>query len=295
MPENLNELIRRIINPLIFGNVIISLCAVTFLLETYILLGMPVYMDGLAFLVFFATLFLYNVHRLLSVSRIPPQDYGTITAWAAKHRFTLFMFSIIGAGGVAFFVFQTSLVIFGILIALGIISSLYELPLVRSTSRFRSLRNLWIHKAFMITTVWTLATAFLPAVNVEWPLFDYNLWLVLAERMLFIFMVALCFDARDIEFDRKEGLKTIPIRYGPAAIEKLYMVISGLLILVSGIHYFVLAHYYGTGVAMIVSTCITYLVISRTRTKQSDFYYLFLVDGMMILQFLLVLLLDRIW
>lgn len=57
MPENLNELIRRIINPLIFGNVVISLCALAILLETYILLGMPVYMDGLAFLVFCNTLF----------------------------------------------------------------------------------------------------------------------------------------------------------------------------------------------------------------------------------------------
>lgn len=295
MPENLNELLKRIINPFIFGNIIIALCSLSLFLETYLQLQMPVKSTGLGFLVFFATLALYNMHRLLVIARRQPVDYSITTAWGAKHRFTLFMLSIIGAGGVAFFVFQTSLPIFGVLVLLGSISLLYELPLVREGKRFHGFRNFWIHKAFMITTVWTLATALLPVLNTQRSLLDIGIWLVLAERMLYIFMLALCFDARDVAFDAREGLKTIPIRYGPIITQRLYQLISIVLILTAGIHYFILTKSYGTGIAMILSTGITYLVIAGTGRYKSDYYYIFMVDGMMVLQFLLIALLNALF
>jgi hypothetical protein len=68
MPENLNELLKRIANPFIFGNIFISLCTLSLFLETSLLLGHSVEIDGLALLVFFATLFLYNFHRLMGVT-----------------------------------------------------------------------------------------------------------------------------------------------------------------------------------------------------------------------------------
>ena len=167
MAEIPGDILKRIINPLIFGNIIISLCTLSLFLETYLQLGVPLKFDGLAALVFFATLFLYNFHRLMGIRRIKPEDHGIITGWAAKHQFTLFMLALIGAGGVAIFVFQTSLVIFMILVLLGAISMLYELPVVRHNQQFHRLRKPWIHKAFMITTVWALATVLLPAMETE--------------------------------------------------------------------------------------------------------------------------------
>src|SRR5580765_5493867 len=115
MPYNWNDILKRIVNPFIFGNITISVCTLSLFLETYLQLGLPIRIDGLAFLVFFATLFLYNFHRLMGVRRINPDDYGIITGWSAKHRFTLFMLALIGLGGVGFFVFQTSLTIFFLL------------------------------------------------------------------------------------------------------------------------------------------------------------------------------------
>jgi hypothetical protein len=115
MAENVTSILKRIANPFIFGNIFISACTLSLFLETYLQLGAPVTIDGLAMLVFFATLFLYNFHRLMGVRRIRPEDHGIITGWASKHRFSLFMLAIIGAGGVGFFVFQTSLTIFIVL------------------------------------------------------------------------------------------------------------------------------------------------------------------------------------
>lgn len=105
MPENIYALLKRILNPFIFGNIIIALCAFSLFLETYLLLGVPLKVDGLSLLVF-ATLSLYNLHRLLNYKRIRPEDYGIITGWSVKHRFTILMLAIIGAGGVAFLFFK---------------------------------------------------------------------------------------------------------------------------------------------------------------------------------------------
>ena len=294
MNEDFDDILKRVANPFIFGNIFISLCTFSLFLETYLLLDVPLRADGLAFLVFFATLFLYNFHRLMGVRRISPEDHGIITGWAARHQFTLIMLALIGAGGVGFFVFQTSVSIFLILCALGAISLLYELPVVRYHKRFERLRNLWVHKAFMITTVWALATALLPVIDSKISLMNYSVWLIMVERMLFIFLLAMCFDARDIEFDARDHLKTIPIRYGIRKTETLYKVTALLFFILTTLHYIVLEHRYGIGIAMTLSIVVTYLVVFRTYPRKSDYYYMFLVDGMMIVQFLLTWLLAGI-
>jgi 4-hydroxybenzoate polyprenyltransferase len=110
----------------------------------------------------------------------------------------------------------------------------------------------------------------------------------------FIFVLALCFDARDIEFDKRDNLKTIPILYGIPGTELLYKITCALFLLLTIIHYFILSHYWGIGIAMMASIIITYFVVAKTYPRKSDYYYMFIVDGMMILQFLLTFILAGI-
>jgi hypothetical protein len=42
------------------------------------------------------------------------------------------------------------------------------------------------------------------------------------------------------------------------------------------------------GIAMIVSIILTYLAVIKTYPRKSDYYYMFIVDGMMMAQFLLM-------
>lgn len=295
MPENIFEYLKKFVHPVIFGSLFISLCASGLFLETYLLLDQRLKPDGLLFLVFFATLALYNLHRLLSYMYIKKEDYGLVTAWTARNWFSVLMFALIGTGGVAFFIFQMSLEIVAVLVLLGVLSFLYEFPIIRFRRYFHRLRNLWMFKIIMITVAWSVATALLPAMQAGISLTDYQVWLTFFERMLFVFLIAVCFDARDMEYDRKEGLSTIPIRFGMPFTLKLYSIICILFILVSVVHYMMLNHRIGTGLAMILSGGITYLIISRTYPRRSDYYYLFAVDGMLLLQFVLVALFTWIW
>jgi len=290
MNEKIKNILRELADAIIFGNFFISICAASLVLETYLLLGHKPVFDGLTFFVFFSTLALYNFHRLIGIRRIKAEDRGLITGWAAKHQFTLLMFIIIGMGGSGFFVFQlfSKTQIFFTLIPLAAVSVFYELPLVKYNKQFARLRNLWMSKAFLIVVVWAITTALLPVMNIHYRLLNYNVILVMIERLIFIFILALSFDARDVEFDRKDNLKTIPIVYGEEKTRQLYGIFSILFLIIIIIHYIIIAHRWETGIAMTISCALTYFIVTKSPPRKSDYYYMFLVDGMMLVQFLLV-------
>ncbi|MEO5673920.1 MAG: UbiA family prenyltransferase [Chitinophagales bacterium] len=289
--ELLKSIFKKTVDSLIFGSFFISFCAAALVLETYIQLGHKPLIDALVFFVFFSTLALYNFHRLMGIRRIRPEDLGVITGWAAKHQFTLLMLTIIGTGGAGFFVFQLlgNLPIILMLIPLALISLFYELPIVKVQKRFQRLRNLWLSKAFLITAVWVVTTAVLPALHIHYSVHSYNVLLIVTERMIFIFILALCFDARDIEFDLREKLRTIPMVFGNKVTRKLYYLSAALLCAVAVFHYNIILHFHAMGIAMAASVLLTLLLVSNTQPRKSDYYYLFLVDGMMIVQFVLAL------
>ncbi len=288
MNEALKILIKRIADPIIFGNIVIALCAAGLVLATYIQLGYSPAIDALLFFTFFSTLALYNFHRLMGIRRIKPEDEGLITGWAAKNQFTLLMLIVIGLGGAGFFLFQLSLKIVLTLIPLGTISVLYELPVIKLNKRFERLRNLYLSKAFLITLVWGFSTALLPAMSLNISLLDYHVWLVVIERMIFIFILALAFDARDVEFDLKDEIKTIPIVYGLKKTKEFFKILSIAFFAIAVLHYFFLDQYWGIGIGMLVCIAVTYYVLMNSIPKRSDYYYLFYVDGLMALQFILV-------
>jgi len=290
MNETLRNILRELADALIFGSFFISFCAASLVLETYLLFGHKPVFDGLTFFVFFSTLALYNFHRLMGVRRIKAEDHGLITGWAAKHQFTLLMFFLIGIGGSGFFVFQlfSKTQIFFTLIPLAAISIFYELPLVKYNKQFERIRNLWMSKAFIIMAVWSITTALLPAMNIHYRLLNYNVLLVLLERLVFIFLLALSFDARDVEFDRRDNLKTIPVVYGEEQTMRLYRIFSILLFVLINVHYVVITQRWMIAIAMTLSCVLTYLAVSKSRPHKSDYYYMFIVDGMMLAQFLLI-------
>ena len=75
MNEALKILLKRIADPLIFGNILIAVCSVSLILATYIQLGMPPVVDALLFFTFFSTLALYNFHRFMGMC---PSEYAAL-------------------------------------------------------------------------------------------------------------------------------------------------------------------------------------------------------------------------
>lgn len=265
------------------------------LLETYVMLGVPIEINSITFLVFFSTLFIYSLHRLIAYRRIPEDQRGPITSWAARNYFSLFMMVVIGAGGTAIMAFHLSRGQFFALLIPAFISVFYELPVVKKSNTYIKLRNLKLAKIFLITAVWGFITVALPALENNFSLLNYQVLLIMLNRMLFILPIALCFDVRDMIHDQKEGVETLPIRIGIEKMPRLYVQLIAAFMLLSVIQFgFLPAFRPAMIVSLIVSGYFSYQIIKPTYPRRSDFYYTIAVDGLMYTQFLLVWVLNGI-
>lgn len=245
------------IRTFIDSKIYISLAAVFLSLETQVLLGLNPKFHPYLCLIFFATLFQYNLPRLM------------VKSFSKNRQMAVFMLSFCIMGFLAFIVMAKKEVLLA-LIPIGALSTFYSMPFIK-------IREIPYLKIFVIALVWSLATVSLPAVysgihN------ELHLYLLL-ERFFFIFAITIPFDIRDMAMDKKYGLKTIPMllneRYS------LYLSYFSLLLffLISMTHN---KPWYSW--AMVVSTLITFFILASNNLKKHPLYYEGLLDGCMILQ-----------
>ena len=102
-------------------------------------------------------------------------------------------------------------------------------------------------------------------------------------------MLALCllFDVRDIEIDSKEHINTVAIVLGKKKSYVLSYVLLLVLVLLAFVQYFYLPQI-NFLIAIILSAIATWITIESTKKNNSDYIYLAGIDGMMLLQALLV-------
>jgi 4-hydroxybenzoate polyprenyltransferase len=173
------------------------------------------------------------------------------------------------------------------------LSLLYVLPVFKG----KRLRDLPYLKIFLITGVWVSVCVALPALALgkAWWTTDA---IIAFEKAYFIFALTIPFDIRDRSWDAALGVKTIPLSMSedveqksvekPKKLAYFSLILSFLMALV-----LVIAKNYSfwTLFKIGVSLIITYFIIKKTDDTKDDYFYLFYVDGMMILQSLIVILL----
>lgn len=164
---------------------------------------------------------------------------------------------------------------------LGIISVLYFLPGVR-------LRKIPAVKAFMVAFVWATVSLYIPLqLNGEVEL-NKVLLIMFSERLLFLLSLCIVFNIRDIEHDKLSAVRTIPSLYGIGAGKTVAI---GCLII--SVFFSVILHrqsIYNTSiiVAIIIVVIIATALILSCSKKSSEYFYIFGIDGMMLLQPLLI-------
>lgn len=167
------------------------------------------------------------------------------------------------------------------MIPLGIVSVLYFLPGVR-------LRKIPAVKAFMVAFVWAAVSLYTPIqINGEGQL-NKVLLIMFSERLLFLLSLCIVFNIRDIEHDKISAVRTIPSLYGIAVgktVAIVCLILSGSLS--------VILHQQGiysisNALAIVISAIISTALILSCSKKSSEYFYLFGIDGMMLIQPLLI-------
>ena len=166
----------------------------------------------------------------------------------------------------------------------GLLSMAYVLPWLGGRRRLRDLNYL---KIFLIAFVWAWVSVVLPALalHLEWSI---PVWILFLERLLFIFAITLPFDIRDLEVDAHNRVLTLPAVLG---LKKTRILAAGslfVMLLLSLLNYWVQAYSAGAVLGLGCSVGIAYGLIHFSPRFQHDYYFSGLLDGMMILQFLII-------
>ena len=278
----------KLIGALIHSHIYISLAAVSLTVSAQIQLGMKPQWHSYLFLIFFATLFEYNIHRLVTLltnkEALNSEKYHWIRENLTEFYILVFI-SLAGFIGSVFLVKKEVLIAFA---PLAILTLFYSIPVFGNKKQLFRLREIPYLKIFLIAFVWSSATILLPVIQSDEIFRTGHIVTMLVERFFFIFAIAIPFDIRDMETDKNGGLKTIPHLINEKKALAISYLSLLLFFLISFFHYqsqnewFIL-------VALGLSALTTYLFLRSAKIRNTSWYHHGVLDGTLILQGFLVL------
>lgn len=283
---------------LIYSNIYISLAAALLTHGTSRLLGAESPSPALGTVVFFATLAVYNLDRLVGGDLEDRLQRTQRHRWIKESRRPLWVLTAASAVGVLVSLpfLQPATVV--ALAPAALVSLAYCLPLVRGSSdpsagennERRRLKELPGVKALAIALVWAFATVVVPAVEAGLSLTGGAVTTTFVERLVFVFALTLPFEVRDLQRDRAAGIRTLATMLGPRRTTVVATVLMVVLTAVAA------ARFTTTGddglLAMVVTgvATIAALVPSFRAGERSELYYVGILDGMLLLKGALLLL-----
>ncbi|WP_299285557.1 UbiA family prenyltransferase [uncultured Mucilaginibacter sp.] len=275
---------------LLFSNLFMAFCAVAQALVTFILIGAkPVY-PVLAIL-FCSTLFIYNFSILITKPQHPELSPFKRVHWFFARYKLMVAITIISAILLLPLFFWVSPQSKILLVLLSVLSIGYGMPLFSVGKQKFGLRNIPGLKLLLIGLTWALSIVLLPIFEAQHlqhlAISKTDILLLTAKRFLFITAMAIPFDIRDLFHDRKVGLKTIPVVFGEKNAYLLCQILlAGYLVL---LFFFREPDFNSNFFALAITIVLASWLIFRSNFIKNEYYYFFYVDGVLILQYVLML------
>jgi len=265
--------IKKIVGSLIHTNLFLSLCVTSLVFETYLILYQKIPNLEYSFLLFCSTLLLYCFHRVFRFDFRAKEEQLAVS--------------------LLFFVSWSVILP---LLPIALISLAYTVPCIPTRKGLIRLRDVPGMKILLISFVLGLTTVLLPVLAnsdiaaVTKPEFLF----VFFRRVLFIFAITIPFDIRDMQYDREMGTRTLPVIFGVTTAKRIALT---ALAMFCGLALFQYIFMEGAGLvyflALILSASVTAIIVIKSNEKREDVFYSVFVEGMMLLQCLLVIVASR--
>lgn len=288
--------LQYVIKTLIYSRLWVAFCVFAFTQTAFVLFteveGVSVYSVILAlgsYLLYVLPFLYYGAKGVIRASN-PRQ------LWVEKRLNRLYITTTLVALAtlaMAFFYLDVFLRVLYYSAPVGLLTVLYELPLIRFRGRFMALRQIGWLKPFLLAFVWWYMGAYVVAIDKA----DYiscfvtyltitDKWLLVLQYVLML-VLSVLFDIRDEEADRLAGIRTWPVGLGIAPTKKLLLLLCLLSISVA-------ITVLPSGAVMLCYACVFGLLAVYTFLplyKLPWWFYDIAVDGIMLLQWLLLFLL----
>ena len=241
------------------------------------LLNITTTIDLLAF-VFFGTIVCYNFIKY----GVEAKKYLIVSN--SYHKY-IQIFSFICFGLALYFFFRLESNMWWAILILGVISTIYAIPLLPSSGNLRSLGGM---KIFVVALVWAGITVVLPVLEVGIQ-FNWDIWVMIIQRFLLVLILILPFEIRDLKWDAKD-LRTLPQVLGVARTKQLGI---ALTIVFMALVFFkdTISIWQLTGYGLLSITLLLIFILKKDMGR--NYFASFWVEGIPVLWFGLLLMLER--
>lgn len=239
------------------------------------LCGIPVTFANNAYIlfVFLSTYLQYNVQRGYFIQQV--NLYTESTEWVLRHRKVLIYTALLAIVVLLFLCNTLSYTSIAILVGAEIVSTAYYMPPL-------NLRKYGFLKPLVISGIWMLSCTAVPVIENQ--LFSPNvLWLWLSQ-FCFISVLSILFDVKDTTDDFLNGIAT----YSNSIGSKSTKILCCVLALASFGAFTQFRHPPGALIAEALLIAVTLITVFITHEKKHRFYFYLWVDGLLLLQALLV-------
>ncbi len=276
--------LRKFKDFILYSNIFIGVCALALAFTNQVAMEGDIHFNHTYWFVFFSTMFTYSFLKFRRVGE-GPSDTSHRT-WAQENlqlSKNILVITLVATVSFFFMLSHQQQIIVGVLAVVTLFYGFVDIPFLKPS---RKLRDFGLLKTFFVALVWSVTTVIVPLSNtfVE---SDMLVFLFL-RRFLFVMALTIVFEIKDLKSDEEYNLKTIPMRLGISNTKLLAQGVLFLLMLINSVQYFFFDVSLLNMMAVNLSLLVSILCIQPVNEETNDWWYYFVLDGMMMLQFIFV-------
>lgn len=266
------NVLKSVFNFYINASIHVAIAVYCFVRITEYYLGID-YNENLNYFIFYGTITGYNFVKYFGIAKF---HHRSLT----RNLKIIQVFSLLCFIAMILYVWQLSLEIILWMVPFGLLTVLYAIPFLSGFQK--NLRNVSYLKIIVIALVWAGVTVLLPLIDAKQIPDDITVYQFI-QRFLFVCVLILPFDIRDMQFDAI-SLQTIPQKIGIEKTKKLGYV----LLLFTLVFEFLISTNTVTRNAYLIVFFITLFLLMRSSENQSKYYSSFWVESIPVLWFILL-------
>lgn len=264
---------RSLGNFYLYSSLHIAICAYLFTRETYLIEGLPSN-DNYLILILLSTLCSYSLHRIVGMRKVKAFNHKGRFKIIAQYKNHIFLYLMLAGLGIMYFMTKFEITHLLLLFPSILITLLYVLPVFKNGRR---LRDFPLIKIFLIAFVWSWVCYAIPVLMYDRPI-NY---LLLVERICFIFAITIPFDIRDMDVDKSIKVETLIHKLGVRRSKILALLILfvgfAMLLVLSYLQFISFQYLLG----YIIVYVLTAFLITMATKEHHDYYYSGYLDATM--------------
>jgi hypothetical protein len=265
----------RISDFFIFGNIWIGLCSAIFYWATVKIIHGEIFLSSGQIFIAFSVVFVYNYLRFKSANHVAFR-HSPLAIWIKNnYRIVKILMFLSALGSIVSFAFLA-------------LNNIYLMYLTGAIVVFGFVylyfRSHWFFKILLIPFVWSLAVTLFPIVEAGKSI--SGSYFLICSHFFLLLGLYLAFEIRDCKYDEPDGkIQTFVMKFGVAATK-----ITSLIFLLTAL-YFSFLFFNEIKLSAVLTNATGALLVLLSNEKRSEYFYSFLLDGVMFLYGILIIIL----